>query len=141
MSSMGKRQWDSMMTNSSLGNTLHGGSVPNLLPRPRSDGLGILKKRLSMDILRGWTPDLGSLSMMGLNLSLNSVKWPSLVTVCKWKHTLTEKLRKKHCGTEDELQVRKLERSLEIDIPVFDALNYIFLECFYYKFLSIPLAN
>lgn len=105
-----------MMNNSSLGYTLHGGSVPNLLPPPRSEGLGTLKKRLSMDILRGWAPDLGSLSM-GLNLNLSPVKWPSLVTVCKWKQTLTEKLKKRHCGTEDESQVRKLAcaRSLETD--------------------------
>lgn len=116
MSSMGKRHWDSMLSNSSLGYTLHGGSVPNLLSPPRTEGLGTLKKRLSMDILRGWAPDLGSLSM-GLNLNLSPVKWPSLVTICKWKQTLTEKLKKKHRGTEDKSQVRELARarSLETD--------------------------
>lgn len=94
------------MSNSSLG---YGGSVPNLLSPPRSsEGLGTLKKRLSMDVLRGWAPDLGSLSM-GLNLNLSPVKWPSLVTVCKWKQSLTEKLKKRQCGAEDESQVRKTE--------------------------------
>lgn len=107
MSFMGKRRWGSMMNNSSLGYTLHGGSVPNLLSPPRPEGLVTLKKRLSMDILRGWAPDLGSLSM-GLNLNLSPVKWPSLVTVCKWKQSLTEKLKKRHVGTEDGSQVRKL---------------------------------
>lgn len=96
-----------MNNHSSLGYTLHGGSVPNLLPRPCSEGLGTLKKRLSMEVLRGWAPDLGSLSM-GLNLNLSPVKWPSLVTVCKWKQTLSEKLKKKHFGTEEDSQVRKL---------------------------------
>lgn len=105
MSFMGKQQWDSMMNSSSLGYTLHGGSVPNLLPPPCSEGLGTLKKRLSMDILRGWAPDLGSLSM-GRNLNLSPVKWPSLVTVCKWKQTLTMKLKKRHFSAEDESQVR-----------------------------------
>ncbi len=107
MTFRGKYQWDSMINNSSLGYTRHGGSVPNLLSPPCPEGLGTLKKRLSMDILRGWAPDLGSLSM-GLNLNLSPVKWPSLVTVCKWKQTLTEKLKKRHCGTEDESQVREL---------------------------------
>ncbi|KAK1882894.1 Structural polyprotein [Dissostichus eleginoides] len=103
MNSMGKRRWDSMVSNSSLGYTVHGGSVPNLLSPPRSEGLGTLKKRMSMEVLRGWAPDLGSLSM-GLNLNLSPVKWPSLVTVCKWKQSLAEKLKKKHCGTEDQSQ-------------------------------------
>ncbi|KAJ4930093.1 hypothetical protein JOQ06_019106 [Pogonophryne albipinna] len=103
MNSMGKKRWDSMVSNSSLGYTVHGGSVPNLLSPPRSEGLGTLKKRLSMEVLRGWAPDLGSLSM-GLNLNLSPVKWPSLVTVCKWKQSLAEKLKKKHCGTEDQSQ-------------------------------------
>ncbi|KAE8288110.1 Disks large-like protein 2 Postsynaptic density protein 93 [Larimichthys crocea] len=98
-----KRRWDSVINNSSLGYTLHGGSVPNLLSPPRSAGLGTLKKRLSMEVLRSWAPDLGSLSM-GLNLNLSPVKWPSLVTVCKWRQTLTGKLKKRHCSTEDEPQ-------------------------------------
>lgn len=106
MSFVRKPRWESMMRNSSLGCTLHGGSVPNLLPPPRPEAPGALKKRLSMDVLRGWAPDLGSLSM-GLNMNLSPVKWPSLVTVCKWKQTLSEKLTKRHCGTEDESQVRE----------------------------------
>lgn len=110
MSFIGKQRWDSMINNSSLRYTLHGGSVPSLLSPPCSEGLGTLKKRLSMDILRGWAPDLGSLSM-GLNLNFSPVKWPSLVTVCKWKQTLTEKLKKRHCGSNDESQVRKLARA------------------------------
>lgn len=105
MSFMGKRRWDNMMDE--LGYTLQGGSVPNLLSPPRSEGLGTLKKRLSMEVLRGWAPDLGSLNM-GLNINLSPGKWPSLVTVCRWKQTLTEKLKKRHCGTEDESQVRRL---------------------------------
>lgn len=108
MSFIRKQRWDGMMNNSSLRYTLHGGSVPNLLSPPRSEGLGTLKKRLSMEVLRGWAPDLGSLGM-GLNLNLSPVKWPSLVTVCKWKQTLTEKLKKRHSGADDESQVRKLK--------------------------------
>lgn len=102
---MGKRQWDSMVNSTSLSDTIHGGSVPNLLSPPRSEGLGTLKKRPSMDVLRGWASDLGSLSM-GLNLS--PVKWPSLVSVCKWKQTLTKKVKKRQSGTEDDSQVRNL---------------------------------
>lgn len=101
------QRWYSMINKSSLRDTLHGGSAPNLLSPPRSEGLGTLKKRMSMDILRGWAPDMGSISM-GLNLNLNPVKWPSLVTVNKWKQTLTEKLKNRHCGRNGESQVRKL---------------------------------
>lgn len=107
MSYIRKQRWDGMMSNSSLRYTLHGGSVPNLLSPPHSEGLGTLKKRLSMEVLRGWAPDLGSLSM-GLNLNLSPVKWPSLVTVCKWKQTLTDKLKKRHSAVDSESQVRKL---------------------------------
>ncbi len=64
-----------------------------------------------MEVLRGLAPDLGSLSM-GLNLNLSLVKWPSLVTVCKWKQTLTEKLKKRHCGTKDESQVESTVKSM-----------------------------
>lgn len=99
-------EWDGVMSRSSLRSTLHGGSVPNLLSPPHSEALGTLKKRLSMEVLRGWAPDLGSLSM-GLNLNLSPVKWPSLVTVCKWKQTLTEKLKKRHNGDDAESQVRR----------------------------------
>lgn len=102
------QQWDRMTNNSSLGYTLYGGSVPNLLSPPRCESLGTLKKRLSMEVLRGWAPDLGS---MGLNLNLSPVKWPSLITVCKWKQTLMEKLKKRHCDGEDESQVRETERT------------------------------
>lgn len=101
---MDKQRWDSMVNNTSLGYIVHGGSVPNLLTPPHSEGPGTLKKRLSMDVLRGWAPDLGSLSM-GLNLS--PVKWPSLVSVCKWKQTVTGRLKKRQCGTKSESQVRK----------------------------------
>lgn len=111
MSFMEKQRWDSMLHNSSLGYTPHGGSVPNLLSPPHSKGLGTLQKRLSMDVLRGWAPDLGSLST-GLNLNLSPVKWPSLVTVCKWKQTLTEKLKKRHCGS-DESQVRNVPQACD----------------------------
>lgn len=108
MTFMGKHRWDSMINNSSPGYILHGGSVPNLLSPPSYEfHVTTLKKRLSMEVLRGLAPDLGSLSM-GLNLNLRPVKWPSLITVCKWKQTLTEKLKKRHCGTKDESQVRKL---------------------------------
>lgn len=105
MSSMWKDQWDSMISNSTLSYTHHGGSVPNLLSPNHSESLVTLKKRLSMELLRGWTPDLGSLSG-GLNLNLSKVKWPSLVTVCKWKQTLTDKLKKKH--SNEGSQVRRI---------------------------------
>lgn len=57
-----------------------------------------------MDFLRDWASDLGSLNS-GLNRSLSSAKWPSLVTVCKWKQSLTEKLKKR--ASAEEPQVRK----------------------------------
>lgn len=138
MSFMRKQRWDSMIHNSSLGYTLHGGSVPNLLSPPRSEGLGTLQKRLSMEVLRGWAPDLGSLSV-GLNLNLNPVKWPSLVTVCKWKQTLTEKLKKRNC-VSDESQVRNLPETCDWEM---ECVNYMLLECpgFYCTFLSRPLGN
>lgn len=101
MSFWGKQHWDKIISNSSLTNSLHGGSVPNLLSPPRSESS---RTRVSMDFLRDWASDLGSLNT-GLNLSLSSTKWPSLVTVCKWKQSLTEKLKKR--ASAEEPQVRK----------------------------------
>lgn len=106
MSFWGKQQWDRMISTSSLTDSLHGGSVPNLQSPPRSESSGTLKTRVSVDFLRDWASDLGSLSA-GLNLSLSSAKWPSLVTVCKWKQSLTEKLKKRPSSSTDESQVRK----------------------------------
>lgn len=106
MSFMGRQHWYSLTNKSSLSYKFHGGSAPNLLQPPRSEGLGKLKKRLSMETLRSWASDLGSLNV-GLNLNLTSVKWPSLVTVCKWKQTLRGKRRKRSRSTDDESQVRK----------------------------------
>lgn len=135
MSFRGTRQWDCLTNNSSLGYTLHGGSVPNLLSPPRCEGLGTLKKRLSMEVLRGWAPDLGSLSM-GLNLNLSPVKWPSLVTVCRWKQTLTEKLKKRQCDTEDKSQVRECAHARRLtDTSVLEGPNYLFLA---WPRLSLP---
>lgn len=104
MSFWGKQHWDRIISNPSLTNSLHGGSVPNLLSPPRSESSRTLKTRVSMDFLRDWASDLGSLNT-GLNLSLSSAKWPSLVTVCKWKQSLTEKLKKR--ASAEEPQVRK----------------------------------
>lgn len=84
--------------------SLHGGSVPNLLSPPGSESRGHLKTRVSIDFLRDWASDLGSLSA-GLNLNLSPAKWSSLVTVCKWKQTLAEKLKKRPCSSSDESQV------------------------------------
>lgn len=106
MSFWGKQQWDRMISNSSLTDSLHGGSVPNLQSPPRSECSGTLRTRVSVDFLRDWASDLGSLSA-GPNLSLSSTKWPSLVSVCKWKQTLTEKLKKRPSSSTDEVQVRK----------------------------------
>lgn len=102
MSFWGKQQWDKMISTSSLSY----GSVPNLLSTPCSASRSNLKMRASVDFLREWASDLGSLSA-GLNLNLSSAKWPSLFTVCKWKQTLTEKLKKRPCSSTDESQVRK----------------------------------
>lgn len=113
MNYKGKQRWGSLVNP-------FGGSVPNLL----SPGLGscFLKKHLSMDTLRGWAPDLSSLSM-GLSFSLSTLKLPSAVTVCKWKQGLTERLLKRFCGNVDESsQVRKhtgtafLAREISLDI-------------------------
>lgn len=100
---MWKDQWDSMISNSTLSYTHRGGSVPNLLSPNHSESLVTLKKRLSMELLRGWAPDFGSLSGE-LNLNLSQVKWPSLVTVCKWKQTLTDKLKKKHSNEGSQVR-------------------------------------
>lgn len=108
MSFWRKQQWDRMISNSSLPNSLHGGSVPNLLSVPRSESSGTLKTRVSIDFLRDWASDLGNLST-GLNLNLSSAKWPSLVTVCKWKQALTEKLKKRPSSNAEESQVRTLD--------------------------------
>lgn len=107
MSYMAKRRWDTLTNNSSLGSNLCGGSAPYILSPPRSEGPGKLQERLSMEVLRGWASDLGSLSK-GLNLNLSPVKWPPLVTVCGWKKTLAEKLKRRHGGTEEDSQVREL---------------------------------
>ncbi|TWW74263.1 hypothetical protein D4764_14G0002640 [Takifugu flavidus] len=64
---------------------------------------GNLKTRVSIDFLRDWASDLGSLSA-GLNLNLSPAKWSSLVTVCKWKQTLAEKLKKRPGSSSDESQ-------------------------------------
>lgn len=58
----------------------------------------------------------------GSILILIQVRWPSLVTICKWKQTLKGKLKKRHCGTEDESQVRELALAKAcklIDTPLF----------------------
>ncbi|XP_016416886.1 disks large homolog 2-like isoform X6 [Sinocyclocheilus rhinocerous] len=62
----------------------HRGSAPNLLAPPRVESLRPLHKRLSMEALKSKAPDLGP------------IKWPSLVTICKWKQSLTERLLKRH---------------------------------------------
>lgn len=104
MSFWGKQQWDRMISKSSLTYSVHGGSVPNLLSPPCSESRGNLKTRVSIDFLRDWASDLGSLSA-GLNLNLSPAKWSSLVTVCKWKQTLAEKLKKRPGSSSDESQV------------------------------------
>ncbi len=62
----------------------HRGSAPNLLAPPRVESLRPLHKRLSMEAMKSKAPDLGP------------IKWPSLVTICKWKQSLTERLLKRH---------------------------------------------
>ncbi|KAG1970545.1 disks large [Pimephales promelas] len=62
----------------------HRGSAPNLLAPPRVESFRPLRKRLSMEGLKSKAPDLGP------------IKWPSLVTICKWKQSLAERLLKRH---------------------------------------------
>ncbi|KAL4608710.1 hypothetical protein GN956_G24600 [Arapaima gigas] len=71
------------------GDRLHRGSMPNLLPPPRSDSLWPrhLRKRLSADLPRTHA------------LNSSPIRWPSLVTMCKWKQSLTERLLKRHRGS------------------------------------------
>ena len=113
MTFTGKRRWDSVMggDGSPMGHAVvHGGSAPNLLTPshssqgsshqgcPPAPGEGRpLEKRRSMEVLRSWAPDLGSLGK-GLNLSFGSLKWPSLVGVGRWKQSVSERLLKRHCG-------------------------------------------
>lgn len=120
MSFWGKQQWDKMISTSYLSY----GSVPNLLSTPCSESHSNLKMRASVDFLREWASDLGSLSA-GLNLNLSSAKWPSLFTVCRWKQTLTEKLKKKPCSSTDESQVRKhIHLTISVLEDVYDELYF-----------------
>ncbi|KAL6472957.1 hypothetical protein MHYP_G00191450 [Metynnis hypsauchen] len=82
----------SLVTNGSYKDRFHRGSAPNLLPPPRCESLGLrpLRKRLSIDVLRNKAPELGP------------IKWPSLVTICKWKQNLTERLLKRRHGSYDQ---------------------------------------
>ena len=104
MSSTGKRRWESQGYNCPRGY----GSAPTLLSPPHTEGSGIrfLKKRFSMDTLRGWAHDLGSLSM-GLNLNLGALKWPRQVPGCKWKPNLLRRHGTTSMESVDESQVRK----------------------------------
>uniref|UniRef100_A0A8C7J183 Discs, large homolog 2 (Drosophila) n=1 Tax=Oncorhynchus kisutch TaxID=8019 RepID=A0A8C7J183_ONCKI len=76
------------VNNMSLRDNTHGGSVPNLL-HPPMDGLlpPLLHKRLSIDMLRS------------CRTQLLNIKGPSLVTIRKWKQTLTERLLKRQRGS------------------------------------------
>lgn len=77
-----------LVNNGTNSDKFHRGSAPTLLLPPRYDGLGPrpMRKRLSVDVLRNRTPELGPM------------KWPSLVTICKWKKNLTERLLKRRHG-------------------------------------------
>ncbi|KAI4887798.1 hypothetical protein NFI96_005194, partial [Prochilodus magdalenae] len=81
-----------LVNNGSYRDKFHRGSAPNLLPPPRCESLGLrpMRKRLSMEVLRNRAPELGP------------IKWPSLVTVCKWKQNLTERLLKRRHGSCDQ---------------------------------------
>ncbi|XP_047462459.1 disks large homolog 2 isoform X30 [Mugil cephalus] len=138
MSFMGKRRWDSIISKSSMGYSLHGGSVPNLLYLPQCEGQETLKKRLSMEVLKNWAGDLGSLSM-GLNLNLSPVRWPSLVTVGKWKQTLTEKLTKRHAGTGDESQASPAP--IIVNTDTLDSVPYVNGTEIEYEFEEITLER
>lgn len=99
MNYMGKQHLEMLVNRFALGNNTHGGSVPNLLPSPCGmEGLRprLLHKHLSMDVLRGHTADHGIL------------KWPSLLTICKWKQNLTERLLKRHRSSVSYCQVSSL---------------------------------
>lgn len=73
----------------------HRGSAPNLLAPPREDGPRPLRKRLSMEVLRGRTAEL------------DPMKWPSLVTICKWKQALTERLLKRQRSSFSKVRVSR----------------------------------
>ncbi|CAF98582.1 unnamed protein product [Tetraodon nigroviridis] len=138
MSFWGKQQWDRMISTSSLTDSLHGGSVPNLQSPPRSESSGTLKTRVSVDFLRDWASDLGSLSA-GLNLSLSSAKWPSLVTVCKWKQSLTEKLKKRPSSSTDESQASPAP--IIVNTDTLDSVPYVNGTEIEYEFEEITLER
>ncbi|TRY98744.1 hypothetical protein DNTS_007687 [Danionella cerebrum] len=73
-----------LANNGLLREKFHRGSAPNLLAPPQVESLRPLHKRLSMEALKSKAPDLGLL------------KWPSLITICRWKQNLTERILKRH---------------------------------------------
>lgn len=89
-----------------------------------------------MDFLRDWASDLGSLNS-GLNLSLSSAKWPSLVTVCKWKQSLTEKLKKR--ASAEEPQVREHAHLEHLEALDWKALKKQSSSCLYFSMVTVEL--
>jgi len=119
MNFVGERRWDSGGDGCRpMGHAPHGGSAPNLLcsQDPGGGAPHCLEKQLSAEMLRGWggrtpAPHLGSLGSLGkglnlhLNLSLGLLKWPSLVSVGRWRHHLSERLLKRHGGAGGNARV------------------------------------
>lgn len=84
-----------LVANGTLREKFHRGSAPNLLAPPREDGPRPLRKRLSMEVLKGRTAEL------------DPTKWPSLVTMCKWKQSLTERLLKRQRSSFSKVRVSR----------------------------------
>ena len=82
-----------LVANGTLRDKFHRGSAPNLLALPQEDGPRPLRKRLSMEVLKGRTPDL------------DPMNWPSLLTICKWKQSLTERLLKRQRSSFHKVSV------------------------------------
>lgn len=89
-------------SNSSCREKIHRGSTPTLLPQAQGElqGLWLQQKRLSVDVLRNKSPDLWH------------TKSASLLAICKWKQTLTEKLLKRHHGSCTQVRMSLLEENL-----------------------------
>ncbi|KAJ3589596.1 hypothetical protein NHX12_010441, partial [Muraenolepis orangiensis] len=94
----GWHRWDSP------GPARHGGSAPNLLSPPsdpRGPGGRFLEKCRSTEGLRGRSaPDTGGPGKRLLNLSLGSLRWPSMAAAaaCRGKLNLSQKLLRRRWG-------------------------------------------
>ncbi|KAM9728286.1 disks large homolog 2 isoform 15-T16 [Menidia menidia] len=132
MSFSGKQRWGGVLSGSFLGCGPHGGSAPSLLPPSCSEGLGTLKKRLSVDVLQGLAPDLSG---------LGPGRWPSPAAVCRWRHALMGRLRRKRRGSEEEEEEKASPAPIIINTENLDSVPFINGTEIEYEFEEITLER